>query len=159
MLKSVRLLTRKYTDIVNVNDYEDMTALEYAICGNFHIDVVKSLQRASERYFRAEKKKQMAREQSQSDLQNENKLLDLKSQQTSVQLSGRRQVTSKESEETSVLDTTNNIDECEKISEQNLPETKNEENNSLTKATTVTLSPVNANYRDDLDKRNVERDS
>ncbi len=62
MLKSIRTLTRKFPDIVDVHDNEDMTALEYAICGDTHIDIVKSLQRATERYMRAERKRQKARE-------------------------------------------------------------------------------------------------
>lgn len=62
MLKSVRILTQRFPDIVVVNDLDDMTALEHAICGNFHIDIVKSLQRAGERHLRAEKKKQQNEE-------------------------------------------------------------------------------------------------
>lgn len=65
MLKSVRILTKNFPDIVVVNDDDDMIALEYAICGNLPIDIVKSLQRAGERYLRAEKKKEQMQLQKQ----------------------------------------------------------------------------------------------
>ena len=93
MLKSVRVLTRTFPDIVDVNDLEDMTALEYAICGNFHMDVVKSLQRASERYFRAQKKKHLARDKSTKEDQGTN-VVHNKNGQEIIPLNGDTQDTS-----------------------------------------------------------------
>jgi hypothetical protein len=57
MLQTVRILTRKCPKMVNATDDDDMTALEYAICGNIHLEIVQSIQRATERFLKAEREK------------------------------------------------------------------------------------------------------
>jgi len=54
MLLVVRLLTRAFPKLVNVDDEDDVTALEYAIDNDCHITVVRSIQRACERHERSE---------------------------------------------------------------------------------------------------------
>lgn len=57
MFKTVRHLIQKNVQIVNINDDDDMTALEYAICNTTPLNVVQFIQKSAEHYLKDEKRR------------------------------------------------------------------------------------------------------